>query len=167
MNTHAKRRPAAAEDDAVARRQVIVDLIAEKPIGSQAELVRLLARRGHHVGQATLSRDLRSLGVGKVPVDGVTRYVLPQPGREVLDAERRQLEIEAFVQDVRLVQNLALVRTPPGNAHGVARALDLMHWDEVEGTLAGDDTILVVTGSAAAAQRFRRRLGEAAGRNFS
>jgi transcriptional regulator of arginine metabolism len=167
MNTHAKRRPAAAEDDAVARRQVIVDLIAAHPIGSQAELVRRLAKRGHHVTQATLSRDLRSLGVGKVPLNGVTRYVLPQPGREVLDAERRQLEIEAFVQDVRLVQNLALVRTPPGNAHGVARALDLMRWEEVEGTLAGDDTILIVTGSTAAAQRFRRRLSEAAGRDFS
>ena len=151
----------------MARRQVIVDLIAEQQIGSQAELVRLLARRGHRVAQATLSRDLRSLGVGKVPVDGVTRYVLPQPGHEVLDAERRQLEIEAFVQEVRLVQNLALVRTPPGNAHGVARALDLMRWDEIEGTLAGDDTILVITGSAAAAKRFRQRLGEAAGRSFT
>lgn len=167
MNNHAARRPAAADEDPTARRQAIVELVSGQRIHSQAELRRHLARRGFHATQATLSRDLRSLGVGKVPVEGRPCYVLPGPQRDVLDARRQQLEIEAFVQEVRLVQNLVIVRTPPGNAHGVARAIDLMDWPEVAGTLAGDDTILVVAGSVAGARGFRRRLEEQAGRRLA
>jgi transcriptional regulator of arginine metabolism len=96
-----------------------------------------------------------------------TVYVLGGPAREVLDGRRMRLEIEAFVQEVKVVGNLVLVRTPPGNAHGVARALDLLGWPEVEGTLAGDDTILVVAQSAARAERFRKRLYQLAGRRLS
>ena len=166
MNSYSPRRP-RAEDGAVSRRQAIVDLIAAHRIGSQAELARLLLRRGFHATQATLSRDLKSLGVGKVPAAGKTCYATPAPAREILDADRLRLEIEAFVQEVKVVQNLTLVRTPPGNAQGVARALDLLGWPEVEGTISGDDTILVVTRSAARAARFRRRLEELAGRRFA
>ena len=165
MNNHSSRR-AGVEDDAVARRQAITDLVATRQVASQAELARLLRRRGFRATQATLSRDLKALRVGKVPVEGGACYVLPAPSHEVLDARRQQLEIETFVQEIRLVQNLALVRTPPGNAHGVARAIDLLGWPEVAGTLAGDDTILIVAGSAARARRFRTRLGELAGRSF-
>lgn len=167
MNNHAARRPAVADEDPTARRQAIVELISGLRIRSQAELKRHLVRRGFHTTQATLSRDLRSLGVGKVPIEGRTCYVLPGPQRDILDAKRQQLEFEAFVQEVRLVQNLAIVRTPPGNAHGLARAIDLLGWSEVAGTLAGDDTILVIAGSAAEAQTFRRKLGERAGRKFA
>lgn len=165
MNTHAGPRGAAA-DDTAARRQTIVDLVSAHRIGSQAELAALLRRRGFQATQATLSRDLKALGVGKVPLDGRPCYVLPGPSRDVLDARRLQLEIE-FVQEVRLVQNLALVRTPPGNANGVARAIDLLGWPEVAGSLAGDDTVLIVAGSPAQAQRFRKRLGDLAGRRFA
>jgi transcriptional regulator of arginine metabolism len=165
MNTHAGAR-GAGPDESTARRQAIVDLVSEHRIASQAELAERLRKRGFHATQATLSRDLKALGVGKVPVGGRPCYVLPGPRRDVLDTRRLQLEIE-FVQEVRLVQNLALVRTPPGNANGVARAIDLLGWPEVAGSLAGDDTVLVVAGSAAEARRFRTRLGELAGRRFA
>jgi transcriptional regulator of arginine metabolism len=158
---------ARTEEDAVSRRQAIVEILSEKRIGSQAELARLLVRRGFHATQATLSRDLKSLGVGKVPMDGKTYYTLPSPPRDLLDTHRQRLEIESFVQEVKTVQNLVIVRTPPGNAHGVARALDLLGWPEVEGTLAGDDTILIVTRTATTATRFRRRLAELAKRRLS
>lgn len=158
MNDHARRRQ-PTEDDAAARRAAIVALVSEARIGSQAELVRLLGRRGYATTQATLSRDLRGLGIGKRPApDGRAVYALPGPARDHLGLDRQQLELEAFVQEVRVVGNLALVRTPPGNAAGVARAIDLFEWAEVAGTLAGDDTILVVTPDAAQARQFRNRL---------
>lgn len=167
MNIHAASGIARVEEDAISRRQAIVAILSEKRIGSQAELARLLARRGFRATQATLSRDLKSLGVGKVPVDGKTYYQLPVAPRDLLDAHRQRLEIEAFVQEVKAVQNMVIVRTPPGNAHGVARALDLLGWPEVEGTLAGDDTILIVTRTNATATRFCRRLADLARRRPS
>jgi transcriptional regulator of arginine metabolism len=166
MNIYAPRR-SVTEDDAVSRRQAITEIVSSQRVGSQAELVRLLRKRGLRVTQSTLSRDLKALGVGRVPDETGVRYVLPGPSREILDTRRQQLEIEAFVQGVDTIQNLVLVRTPPGNAHGVARAVDLLGWPEVAGTLAGDDTILVVTRSAAQARRFRERLSGLAGRSFA
>lgn len=150
----------------MSRRAAIVELVAERPVRSQAELARLLRQRGIQATQATLSRDLHSLGVGKVPSADGSRYVLPGPSRDVIDARRRQIELETFVQSVRVVGNQVLVRTPPGNAHGVGRALDLLGWSEVAGTLAGDDTVLVIVETTAAARAFRRRLGALVGRSF-
>ncbi len=150
------------------RRQALAELIAEEAVCSQAELVRLLRSRGFHATQATVSRDLKSLGIGKRAAgSGASVYATAVPAREVIDGRRLRLEIEAFVQDVKLVGNLVLVRTPPGNANGVGRALDLLDWPEVEGTIAGDDTILVVTRSAARAARFRMRLSALAGRRLA
>lgn len=162
MDNHASGTAGAA-----ARRQAVAELVAESGVQSQAELVRLLRQRGFRATQATVSRDLKSLGIGKRPAGGTTIYALPAASRDVLDDRRLRLEIEAFVQEVKVVQNLALVRTPPGNANGVGRALDLLDWPEVEGTIAGDDTILVVTRSPARAARFRARLAELAGRRFA
>lgn len=165
MNKYAQLtggREAAARS----RRSAIVAIIKGRAVGSQEELVRLLARRGFKATQATLSRDLKVLGIGKAPSVGGTVYALAAPAREVADGRRTKLELEAFVQDVRLVNNLALVITPPGNAHGVSRAIDLMAWPEVEGTIAGDDTVLVVARTPARAAEFRRRLSAMAGRSF-
>lgn len=168
MNIHASPRRSRLDASAVARRQAIAGAVSTRHIHSQEELGRLLRQQGIRVTQATLSRDLRSLGIGKIPAtEGSAYYVLPAPSRDVLDARRQRLEIEAFVHEVKLVRNLVLVRTPPGNAHGVARAIDLLGWPEVEGTVAGDDTVLVVTRSTDRAGRFRRRLAELAGRRLT
>lgn len=163
MNKHATSRQSrsrgAADRASARRRDAIVDLVRGREVASQSDLAGLLARRGFEVTQATLSRDLRSLGIGKRPGAGGAFYVLPDDSREIVDARRREIEIESFVIEVRVVQNLVLVRTPPGNANGVGRAIDLYGWPEVAGTVAGDDTVLVVTATRSAAQRLRKRLG--------
>jgi transcriptional regulator of arginine metabolism len=164
MNIYASAR--AIDIDASARRQAIVELVGTHRIQNQKELAQLLRRRGYRATQATLSRDLKSLGIGKVPGSEGTRYVLSTSPREVLDESQKRLEMDAFIQTVELIGNLGLVRTPPGNAHGVARAFDLLGWPEIAGTIAGDDTILVVTRTSAAARSFRKRLGQATGRTF-
>jgi len=152
----------------VSRRQAVAELVAREAVASQEELVRLLRARGFPATQATVSRDLKSLGIGKrASGSGPYVYATAAPGREMLDDRRLRLEIEAFVQEVKLVRNLALVRTPPGNANGVARAVDLFNWPEVAGTIAGDDTVLVVTRSAGEAARFRQRLSALAGRSLA
>ena len=168
MHKYANPKPGRKGAATVSRRQAVAELIAREPVGNQGELVRLLRAQGFPATQATVSRDLKSLGIGKrAPGGGPYVYATPAPGREVLDDRRLRLEIEAFVQEVKLVGNLALVRTPPGNANGVARAVDLFNWPEVAGTIAGDDTILVVTRSASQATRFRQRLSAFAGRSLA
>src|SRR5262249_26233129 len=95
------------------RRDAIVALISDRRVTSQAELARLLRKRGFRATQATLSRDLTSLGIGKRPSPEGAAYALPSAPSDVLDTRRRQLEIDAFIQDIRVVGNLVLVRTPP------------------------------------------------------
>jgi transcriptional regulator of arginine metabolism len=172
MNKHANAakppKPLRRDPATLSRRRVIAELIAQDAIHNQAELVRQLRARGLRATQATVSRDLKSLRISKrVFGNGANVYAAAAPARDLLDARRLRLEIEAFVQDVKVVGNMVLVRTPPGNANGVARALDLLEWPEVEGTIAGDDTILVVTRSARRAARFRERLSGLAGRKLA
>ena len=141
------------------RLALLAQLLGERRFSSQDELARALARNGVAVTQATLSRDLRSLGVGKRPgPDGRPAYELPAPAVETLDRQRQLLDLRAFVNEVRMAQNLAVVRTPPGHANGVARAIDLADFDGVVGSVAGDDTVLVVMEDAAGARRLKRHL---------
>jgi transcriptional regulator of arginine metabolism len=143
------------------RRNLLAGLIADGRYGTQEELLAALAKRGVRITQATLSRDLAALGVGKVagPAGG-TLYALPQPAAEVVDRKRQELDLTAFVNDVRLAGQLVVVRTPPGHAHGVARAIDLLQHPNVVGSVAGDDTILVIAPDAPRARAFRRHLLE-------
>src|SRR5438034_3002781 len=143
----------------------LAQLIGERQFSSQEELAAALARAGAPVTQATLSRDLRSLGVGKRPVsNGKAVYQLPAPATETIDRERRLLDLRAFVNEVEVAQNLIVVKTPPGHGHGVGRAIDLADLDGVVGSVAGDDTVLVVAADASAARRVKRHLdGVAAG----
>ena len=141
------------------RLAAIAQLLGGRHFGSQEELARALGRAGIEVTQATLSRDLRSLGVGKRPgPDGRPVYELPGPAGEALDRERQRLDLRAFVNEVRMAQNLVVVRTPPGHANGVARAIDLDAFDGLVGSVAGDDTVLAIMQDAAAARRFKRHL---------
>jgi transcriptional regulator of arginine metabolism len=147
------------------RLAVLARLLSGQEFSSQEDLARALGRAGAPVTQATLSRDLRSLGVGKRPVaNGKAVYQLPAPATETLDHERRLLDLRAFVNEVNVAQNLIVVKTPPGHAHGVGRAIDLAGLDHVLGSVAGDDTILVVTRDAAAARRVKRHLDALAAR---
>jgi transcriptional regulator of arginine metabolism len=138
-----------------ARQRAILELLHRGPVESQEELQGFLARRGFEAGQATLSRDIRELGLVKTP-DGyaaargavVTEPVLPSVSRLVRE----------FVVDVRLAQNQLVLKTSVGSAQPVAAALDSEDWPEVVGTIAGDDTILVISPDNKTAQQLVRRI---------
>lgn len=147
------------------RLAVLARLIGERQFSSQDELAQAMTRARMPVTQATLSRDLRSLGVGKRPGrNGKPFYQLPGPPTETLDRERQLIDLKAFVNEVRIAQNLAIVRTPPGHANGVARAIDMLAFERLMGSVAGDDTVLVVMHDRASALRFKRHLESLAGR---
>jgi transcriptional regulator of arginine metabolism len=141
------------------RLTALSQLLAERNFSSQDELARALGKEGVEVTQATLSRDLRSLGVGKRPgADGLPVYVLPAPAVEIFDRERQRLDLVAFVNDVTVTQNLAVIKTPPGHANGVGRAIDLLSFPGMLGSVAGDDTLLVVLTTPVAARKLKRHL---------
>ncbi len=141
------------------RLTLIAQLLSGHRYGSQEELARALDKSGVTTTQATLSRDLRSLGVVKrADATGRTGYELPGPATEAIDRERRTLDLKAFVNEVRRARNLLIVRTPPGHANAVGRAIDLAEFDAVVGTVAGDDTVLIVLQSDPPARRLERRL---------
>jgi transcriptional regulator of arginine metabolism len=141
------------------RLALLAQLLGERQFSSQEELALALARARMPVTQATLSRDLRSLGVGKGPgPKGKPVYRLPGPATETLDRQRQLLDLRAFVNEIRIAQNLAVVRTPPGHANGVARAIDLLSFDHLVGSVAGDDTVLVIMNDRASALRFKRHI---------
>jgi len=114
----------------------------------------VLARRGIQVTQATLSRDLNELRLVKTS-EG---YILPNgdsSGEPLPDVSRL---VQEFVREVRRAQNLLVIKTIPGSAQPVAVAIDAGSWDEVVGTVAGDDTLLIITGSNKNARMLQARL---------
>jgi transcriptional regulator of arginine metabolism len=141
------------------RRAEILKLVAAgHPVRSQEELQQLLRRRGFTVAQPTLSRDLKDLGLMRTP----TGYASPStPSLFVPGARREDALDRALAHSVLAAEaagTLVVVKTPPGEAHPVARALDESALPGVVGTIAGDDTVFVATPSPAAALRVERRL---------
>ncbi|CAN5123110.1 arginine repressor [soil metagenome] len=121
-----------------ARQQLVRDLVSTYQIGSQGELVDLLAAHDVEVNQATVSRDLEQLGIGKLRgADGTVAYSLPERGGLA------QL-LRQFALDIEASGNLAVLRTPPGAAATVASAIDTADLPGVLATVQGDDTLLVV-----------------------
>jgi transcriptional regulator of arginine metabolism len=142
------------------RQAVILELVQARPVSSQEELRRLLTGRGWEVTQATLSRDLRDLGVARVTTDDGVRYVVPEA---LTDNSRPALDATAqFLDSIDGVGELIVVRTLPGGAQPVAEAIDAAEWPEVLGTIGGENTILVVCRSGEARVEVMRRLREVA-----
>ncbi len=128
------------------RQHRILRVLEEQPISSQAQLVQLLEAEGVVATQATVSRDLEELGAVKVRIPGgAMAYAIPdfQRERAPSDDHLKRLMGE-FVVEVAHSGNLVVLRTPPGSAHVVASALDRASLPSVLGTVAGDDTLLVV-----------------------
>lgn len=140
-----------------ARQRAILELLHRGPVESQEELQGFLARRGFEAGQATLSRDIRELGLIKTP-DGYSAARATAATEPVLPSVSRL--VREFVVDVRLAQNLLVLKTSVGSAQPVAAALDSEDWPEVVGTIAGDDTILVISPDNKTAQQLVRRIHE-------
>jgi transcriptional regulator of arginine metabolism len=132
------------------RQARIVGLLSSRQVHSQAELAALLAGEGIEVTQATLSRDLEELGAVKLrgADGGVGVYVVPEDGSPVRGVaggtERLSRLLGELLVSTAASANLAVLRTPPGAAHYLASAIDRAALPEVVGTIAGDDTILVV-----------------------
>ena len=147
------------------RLTTIAQMLSGRRFSSHEELAEALARGGIDVAQATLSRDLRSLGVAKRSgADGTSWYELPTPATEALDRGRQLLDLKVFVNETRVAQNLAVVKTPPGHASAVARAIDLTGFDALMGTVAGDDTVLCILEDQVSAKRFKKHLDTLSGR---
>ena len=139
----------------LSRHKAILELLDESSIASQEELQKLLHRRGVEAGQATLSRDIRELGL----VKSGGGYSLP--GREMpAEADLPSVDrlVREFVTSVRTAQNLLVTKTSIGSAQPVAAALDEENWPEAIGTIAGDDTILIVCQNNRAAGRLADRI---------
>lgn len=136
------------------RRELILKCIGEKDIRTQGELIRELSRSGVVLTQATLSRELKDLGIAKGPDGrGGYRYMA---GTATGEGPLRAVAI--FIESISRARNLLVVRTPPGNAQGVARGVDQSAWPEVLGTIAGDDTILFVCQNDRNASQVEKRL---------
>ncbi len=147
------------------RQHRITQLLGTHAVASQGELVELLAADGVSATQATVSRDLDELGALKVRVPGgATVYAIPELAHEriaPLDHVRRVCS--EWVVEVSSSGQLVVLRTPPGSAHVVASALDRAGLAEVIGTVAGDDTVLVIAGEHTKGATVARRLRALAG----
>ncbi|MGO8795653.1 MAG: arginine repressor [Candidatus Sulfotelmatobacter sp.] len=144
----------------VLRHRAILETVRMGPIANQEGLQRALRKRGFKVGQATLSRDIHELNLSKTG-DG---YTLPQGETAAgLALPPVQRLVREFVLDIRPAQNLLVVKTIIGSAQPVAAALDEQEWEEVVGTIAGDDAILIVCPDKEAAKKVAMRIEEMLG----
>ena len=148
------------------RQHRIARLLEEQAISSQSQLAELLASDGVVATQATVSRDLEELGAVKVRIPGgALAYAIPEhakEGRSAPDDHLRRVMGE-FVVEVAHSANLVVLRTPPGSAHVVASALDRSGLPDVLGTVAGDDTILLVCSEQAGGAQVATELAALAG----
>jgi transcriptional regulator of arginine metabolism len=141
--------------DKIYRRTQILDVLRTEKVATQEDLRRKLARRGLHVTQATVSRDIEELGLVKTR----TGYRPPEPAEPAPPLQLTlPVLLKEFLTDAGQAANLVVLKTRPGNAHSVAVALDAEPWKEVVGTVAGDDTILVATPSPRQAAEVRKRI---------
>ncbi len=126
------------------RQKKILELIQQRVISTQDELAEILRQEGVNVTQATVSRDIKELGLIKVLVDNdIYRYALPLEQSNVSES-RLKFMLQKFVLNWQASENLIVIKTPPGNAQAVASVIDNAQWAEVIGTIAGDDTLLLV-----------------------
>ena len=141
--------------DKLYRRTQIVDLLRTEDVGTQDDLRRKLKRRGIHVTQATVSRDIEELGLVKTR----SGYRLPGAVGPIASLQPSlSVVLKEFLSETLQAANLVVLKTRPGNAHSVAAALDANPFEEVVGTIAGDDTIFVATSSPRDAGLVRRKI---------
>jgi transcriptional regulator of arginine metabolism len=149
------------------RQRAIRDLVEQRPIRTQQELAAALRERGFRATQATISRDVAELGLGKGSREGRSAYVLPPRLRdaEVSGEDRLRRLLADVPVEFRTADLLLVIKTLPGSAHAVAAALDRTRWPEAIGSIAGDDTVFVATADRASLRRLRDRLIGLAGRH--
>jgi transcriptional regulator of arginine metabolism len=142
-----------------ARQRSILAIVHGRTVATQAELKDFLKKQGQDVDQATLSRDIKELGIVKVPVDGGYQYALLEEANPVIPAKSGAL-LGRFAKRITHAGQLVVIRTDAGNASPVAEAIDHLAWSEVVGTLAGDNTVFVACRSGGAARKIAGRIME-------
>jgi transcriptional regulator of arginine metabolism len=140
------------------RHAAIREVLSQSPVASQDELRRRLAKRGFHVTQATLSRDIHELRLLKGPGG----YALPNNGADDEDNDLPGIRdvLSSFGIEVRQAINQIVIITTTGGAQPVAAGIDYEDWPEVVGTIAGDDTVLVICPAERQANQLRVRIAE-------
>ncbi len=145
------------------RHAAILKIVRRETVGSQEQLRERLRREGFDVTQATLSRDIRELGLAKVAApDGGSHYAPPPEAGATIRPTLDQL-LPAMLVSLDGVGPLLVLKTPAGGAQALGLALDGAGWTELVGTIAGDDTVLVITRSERARRATQTRLKELAG----
>jgi len=140
------------------RQGQILKLLTGQPVASQHELRRQLGHLGVRVTQATLSRDLRELRLVKTSA-GYRPLASAAIGESSSEPTLARA-LKNFLLDIRPAQNMLILKTPPGGAQPLAAAVDSEHWKEVAGTLAGDDTVLIISTSRTACNAVQKRVEE-------
>jgi transcriptional regulator of arginine metabolism len=146
------------------RQRLIASVVSRKRVGTQFELLDALADAGCRVTQATISRDLRELELEKTRDElGRPRYVVPQRGPRAHPREALARILAQFGRSAVAAENIVVLQSELGSAPAIGRALDRLEHDRIVGTLAGDDTCLVVAPSGADARALAAELGELIG----
>jgi transcriptional regulator of arginine metabolism len=140
------------------RQGQILKLLTGEAVASQDDLRRQLIHLGVRVTQATLSRDLRELRLVKT-VDGY-KPLAAAKSEEPSPVPALARALKEFLLDIRPAQNMLILKAPPGGAQALAAAVDSEHWKEVAGTLAGDDTVLIITPSRTTRAAIQKRVEE-------
>jgi transcriptional regulator of arginine metabolism len=140
------------------RQGQILKLLAGHAVASQDELRRRLGHLGMRVTQATLSRDLREMRLVKT-TEGY-RPLSTAAVEEAAPQNTLARALKEFLLDVRPAQNMLVLKTPPGGAQPLAAAVDAERWKEIVGSLAGDDTVLLITPSRGARAAVQKRVEE-------
>ena len=143
-----------------ARQQAIADVVRKRRLRTQEEVVAALRDKGFRATQATVSRDITELGLVKISHKGTQVYALPSAEAAVEGSGELRLSelLQDLPIDVRETGTLLVIRAVPGTAHAIAAALDRAHWDDVLGTIAGDDTLFIACADEKARKRTRSRL---------
>ncbi len=145
------------------RHAAILKLVRAQTVASQEQLRALLQAEGYDVTQATLSRDIRELGLAKVAApDGGSHYAPPPEAGATIRPHLEQL-LPTVLTSLDGVGPLLVVKTPAGSAQALGLALDAAGWAEIIGTIAGDDAVLVIARSERARRAVQTRLKDAAG----
>jgi len=140
------------------RQRKILEIIRRAPVESQKALASALKANGFKVTQATVSRDIKELGLIKVPtINSLCCYTFPGERVTPRIEERLKRLFRDSVIGMDLSENLIIIKTHPGGAQGVASAIDQVGWNEIIGTVGGDDTILVVIKPKNAAEKVLKR----------
>ena len=150
------------------RQSNIREVLRDGAIGTHDRLAEVLSDKGLTISQSTLSKDLRELGVVRMPTpEGGFRYAIPESGVTIRDQNILERELRDYLVRVQRAQNMVVAHTLSGHAQSVCEAIDRICWPEVIGTIAGDNTIFLLSLDVLGAEKVVDRFGQIRGTGLS